>query len=87
MEKEIFVYAELNGVPHLVGRLWGRVRKNRESASFEYDENWLKNSERFALEPALKLGPGPFHTAADRRLFGAIGDSAPDRWEIRAARY
>ena len=80
MEKEIFVYAELNGVPHLVGRLWGRVRKNRESASFEYDEHWLKNPERFALEPALKLGPGPFHTAADRRLFGAIGDSTPDRW-------
>ncbi len=80
MEKEVFVYADLNGVLHLVGRLWGRVRKNRESASFEYDGHWLKNSERFALEPALKLGPSAFHTAAGRKLFGAIGDSAPDRW-------
>jgi serine/threonine-protein kinase HipA len=26
------------------------------------------------------VGPGPYHTAAGRALFGAIGDSAPDRW-------
>ena len=35
---------------------------------------------RFSLEPALTLGPGPFHTPSDKPLFGAIGDSAPDRW-------
>jgi len=35
---------------------------------------------RFALEPALTLGKGPHHTAAGRQIFGAIGDSAPDRW-------
>ena len=52
----------------------------RESATFEYDDAWLKHRERFALEPALQLGPGPFHTGPDRALFGAIGDSAPDRW-------
>jgi serine/threonine-protein kinase HipA len=28
----------------------------------------------------LNLGPGPFHTAAGTKLFGSIGDSAPDRW-------
>jgi serine/threonine-protein kinase HipA len=71
---------DLVGVPHLVGRLWARVRKNRESATFEYDDAWLKNPNRFSLEPALTLGPGPFHTAADASMFGAIGDSAPDRW-------
>jgi serine/threonine-protein kinase HipA len=26
------------------------------------------------------LAPGPYHTGADRPMFGAIGDSAPDRW-------
>jgi serine/threonine-protein kinase HipA len=56
------------------------VRKNKEGASFEYDDAWLKHPDRFSLEPALKLGPGPFHTGADRPMFGAIGDSAPDRW-------
>jgi serine/threonine-protein kinase HipA len=35
---------------------------------------------RFSLEPALTLGPGPFHTASGQAFFGAIGDSATDRW-------
>jgi serine/threonine-protein kinase HipA len=80
MENEILVYVDLQGAPHLVGRLWMRTRKDRESATFEYDNSWLAHPERFSLEPALKLGPGPFHTASDQPLFGAIGDSAPDRW-------
>ena len=80
MENEVLVYVDLQGAPLLVGRLWMRTRKDRESATFEYDRIWLAHSERFSLEPALKLGPGPFHTASDQPLFGAIGDSAPDRW-------
>jgi len=80
MERQVFVYVDLAGVPHLVGRLWGRVRKNKEGATFEYADAWQENPNRFSLEPALKLGPGPFHTTADTQMFGAIGDSAPDRW-------
>jgi serine/threonine-protein kinase HipA len=80
MDKDVLVYVDLKGTPHLVGRLWARMRKDRESATFEYDRSWLTHSERFSLEPALMLGPGPFHTPSDRPLFGAIGDSAPDRW-------
>ncbi len=80
MDREALVYVDLNGIPHLVGRLWTRARKNKEGATFEYDRGWLQHAERFSLEPALKLGPGPFHTPADTPLFGAIGDSAPDRW-------
>jgi serine/threonine-protein kinase HipA len=80
MERQVFVYVDLGGVPHLVGRLWARVRKNKEGASFEYNDAWLEHPNRFSLEPALKLGPGPFHTVADAPMFGAIGDSAPDRW-------
>jgi serine/threonine-protein kinase HipA len=80
MDNEILVYVDLQGTPHLVGRLWARTRKDRESATFEYDKIWLAHPGRFSLEPALKLGPGPFHTPAGRPLFGAIGDSAPDRW-------
>ncbi len=80
METEVFVYVDIAGEPHLVGRLWARVRKGRESATFEYDPGWLEYADRFSLEPALTLGPGPFHTPSGRSLFGAIGDSAPDRW-------
>lgn len=80
MDREILVYADLSNDPHLVGRLWTRLRKDKETASFEYDAEWLKQPARFSLEPALQLGPGPFHTNADLPIFGSIGDSAPDRW-------
>ncbi len=80
MQKEALVYVDLDSVPHLMGRLWARVRNNREGATFEYDRAWLQNPDRFSLEPALKVGPGPFHTSAGTAMFGAIGDSAPDRW-------
>ena len=80
MEKDVLVYADLGGISHPVGRLWARARKNKEGATFEYNDNWLTHPNRFSLEPALKLGPGPFHTVADAPMFGAIGDSAPDRW-------
>ena len=79
-DRHVLVYIDLDGRPQLVGRLWGRVRNGRESATFEYDNAWLKHPQRFPLEPALALGKGPLHTVAARRIFGAIGDSAPDRW-------
>src|SRR4029077_2003631 len=80
MAREVFIYVDLDGARHLVGRLWGRMRKDTESATFEYDNEWLENPAKFSLEPALQLGPGPFHTPAEMPMFGAIGDSAPDRW-------
>ena len=79
-DRQLLVYVDLQGTPQLVGRLWGRVRKGRESATFEYDDAWLKHPSKFALEPALALGQGPLHTPQGRQIFGAIGDSAPDRW-------
>lgn len=76
----VFVYIDIGGQPQLVGRLWSRVRRERESASFEYDPTWLNHPDRFPLEPALMLVDGAQHTAAEKALFGALGDSAPDRW-------
>ena len=67
MDKETFVYVDLDGVPHLMGRLWARVRKNKESATFEYDEAWLQHPARFSLEPALKLVPARFTRRPIRR--------------------
>jgi len=76
----VFVYISLNKTNHLVGTLWSNIRKGQESAAFEYDETWLRHPERFALELALKLTSAPFYTQHHQRLFGAIGDSASDRW-------
>src|SRR2546430_11293049 len=80
MYELVYVYVGLGGAPQFCGRLWARARKGQESASFEYDEGWLRAANRFSLEPALSLGPGSFHTGQGKALFGAIGDSAPDRW-------
>ncbi|NGX61648.1 MAG: hypothetical protein K940chlam9_01137 [Chlamydiae bacterium] len=80
MEEAILVYIELEGVPIKVGRLWGRYRKGRESMSFEYDRDWLQHPQRFSLDPALELTKGAFHASHEKPLFGAIDDSAPDRW-------
>ncbi len=79
-DRTLLVYADLEGAAHLVGRLWARRTRGQHSASFEYDAAWLANPARFALEPALMLGRGPQHTNQRRALFGAFGDSAPDRW-------
>ena len=48
MDREVLVYVDLQGKPHLVGRLWARVRKDRENATFEYDKTWLEHRERFS---------------------------------------
>jgi serine/threonine-protein kinase HipA len=63
-----------------VGRLWAHVSKGRERATFQYDEAWLRHPSRFALQPALRLDAAPHHTGQGKALFGALGDSAPDRW-------
>ena len=46
METEVYVYVDIAGRPHLAGRLWARVRKGRESATFEYDSGWLEYADR-----------------------------------------
>jgi len=78
--KEIIVSISLGNKDIRVGKLWLHMHGSRESASFEYDKKWLEHPEKFALEPALKLTEGTFHTGQERGLFGAMGDSAPDRW-------
>ena len=78
--KEVIVSISLGCEDIRVGKLWFHVRGSNESASFEYDKQWLEHPEKFALEPALKLTEGSFHTGQGMSLFGAIGDSAPDRW-------
>lgn len=78
--REVIVSISLGCENIRVGKLWFHTRKGRESASFEYEKKWLQHPERFSLEPALKLTEGTFHTGSGISVFGAIGDSAPDRW-------
>jgi serine/threonine-protein kinase HipA len=80
VDQAILTYLDLGGTPVLAGRLWAHFRQGRESVSFEYERSWLGHPERFSLDPALQLVSGTFHASADKPLFGALDDSAPDRW-------
>ena len=80
MEETILTYIDFHGIPTLVGHLWIHSKQGRQSVSFEYDPAWLKMPYRFSLDPALQLSEGAFHASVDKPLFGAIEDSAPDRW-------
>ncbi|GAB7141309.1 HipA domain-containing protein [Deferribacterales bacterium RsTz2092] len=78
VDKKVYVFIELEGVNQLVGQMWMHFRNGTETASFEYSQEWLENDKRFSLEPSLYLSSGVQHT--NKKIFGAIGDSAPDRW-------
>ncbi len=80
MQQAILVYIDIEGIPIKVGLLWPHYRNAKESVSFEYDRKWLSHPKRFSLDPALQLATGSFHASTDKPLFGAIEDSAPDRW-------
>lgn len=89
---QVEVHIDLRGATRRVGTLDAHSARGRESASFTCAEEWLDSPDHFALEPALAITPGSHHTP--HKLFGAISDSAPDRWgrtllrrrEVRAAR-
>jgi serine/threonine-protein kinase HipA len=58
--------------------------RNRETSSFEYSADWLRAPQRFSVDPALPLNPGPaFHakrTQDSSAFHGAIADTEPDGW-------
>ncbi len=80
MSQPIFVHIDIQGSTQMIGQLWHHTRGGRQSTSFEYASSWLTCKHRFSLEPALALGAGSYHTRPGKQLFGAIGDSSPDRW-------
>ena len=80
MERKVQVFIDALGATVPVGTLWARSRQGVESATFMYHASWLARADRFALSPELPLTAGPHHTPPGRALFGALADSAPDRW-------
>ena len=83
--QDIEIHVDLDGVTQPVGLLRRQTARGRlDAVTFEYDDAWLANDVRFALEPALQLGRGVFSSsAAAGRMFGALADSAPDSWGRR----
>ncbi|MDA3804858.1 type II toxin-antitoxin system HipA family toxin [Clavibacter sp. CT19] len=54
----------------------GRIFRTRTSGSFEYDSDYLRRRDAFALSPALGLFPGAQALAPAN----PFSDSAPDTW-------
>lgn len=81
MPDDVEVHIDLGGETPRVGTLYAPRRGPRAPVTFEYHDSWLGETNRFSLEPALRLDRGTF--APNEGLFGSIGDSAPDTWGRR----
>ena len=77
------VHIALNGRTRQVGLARSNWVRGKETILFEYDESWLKDPERFSLEPALAMTRGAFAPPSGLTVFGSLGDSAPDTWGRR----
>jgi serine/threonine-protein kinase HipA len=76
------VHADWLGLaePTRMGQLCATSARGKEIFSFEFDDNWLAAEHTTALDPTLRLGPGPQYLADGRENFGIFLDSSPDRW-------
>ncbi|WP_426441172.1 type II toxin-antitoxin system HipA family toxin [Bradyrhizobium genosp. P] len=83
---DVEVHIDLDGATQPVGRLRRHVARRAETVTFEYDDAWLADKNRFSIEPALTLTQGVFATTRNQEIFGSIGDSAPDTWGRRLMR-
>ena len=79
--KRILVYENwLRAVPTRIGTLFVEGARGKEVCSFEYDNEWLKHSGSFMLDPDLSLFKGRQFVPVSKELFGIFEDSCPDRW-------
>jgi serine/threonine-protein kinase HipA len=80
---DVEVHIDLDGTTRPVGLLRRHLARRAETVTFEYDDAWLTDNNRFSIEPALTLTRGVFPTPRNQAIFGSIGDSAPDTWGRR----
>lgn len=80
--KEIFVYADWNGIkePSLMGILYSETIRGKEIFSFEYKDEWLKSEYAQVIDPDLQLYKGQQFLSNIKNNFGIFLDSSPDRW-------
>jgi serine/threonine-protein kinase HipA len=84
MKRTLQVYA--GNQARLVGTLHYDQQGAREHAAFAYDESWLADRDRFAIEPNLPLVTGSqFHRRESQGsvFHAAIADTEPDGWGRR----
>ena len=82
MEREIYIYFDDASAaePLMVGLLTAQQVRGHEVFSFEFTEDWLKNSRCRLLDPDLQLFKGRQYLPETKDNFGLFLDSSPDRW-------
>jgi len=82
-DTEVEVVIQIAGEDVLAGRLWSHRGRGMESATFIYETEYLSREGAYELDPTLPLSAGAQQTPAERKIFGAFSDCAPDRWGRR----
>lgn len=80
------IHVELGDSGQRIGTLHYEAVGARERSAFSYENAWLVNADRFAIEPGLPLVTGPqFHRKVrEGSVFhAAIADTEPDGWARR----
>lgn len=80
---DIEVHIDLEGHMRRVGYARSNKVRGSETVIFEYAPEWLADTDRFSIEPALTLTRGGFAPLPGQAIFGSLGDSAPDTWGRR----
>lgn len=74
------VHLSVDGGTRRIGRARSNRARGKETVLFEYADEWLRDADRFELEPELPLTRGGFVPSVGRAIHGSLGDSAPDTW-------
>ncbi|OFX09000.1 MAG: phosphatidylinositol kinase [Alphaproteobacteria bacterium RIFOXYD12_FULL_60_8] len=77
---DIEVFLDGRGRCLRIGWLRRHASRGRETVTFEYDQEWIRDALGISIIPSLPVGPGTFRPPAGQDMFGALGDSAPDTW-------
>ena len=62
------VHLSLEAGTRLIGRARSNRARGKETVHFEYADGWLKDADRFALEPGLPLTRGGFQLTSHPSL-------------------
>lgn len=77
---DVEVFLDWRGGCPRIGLMRRHGSRGRQSVTFEYDPDWIRDASGFSLGPSLPVGPGTFRPPAGQDMFGSLGDSAPDTW-------
>lgn len=78
--KSFEVHAGWLTPPQLIGKCNIERARGKEIISFSYDAAWLSEHPGFNPDPDIICTTGRQYPPSDKRCFGFLADTAPDRW-------